>query len=98
QVIGLPGNPVSSLVCSYLFLEPLLRRLAGLPPSHRIRRATTAVALKANDHRQDFLRSRLTRGPAGDFVVEPFGKQDSSMMKIFAQSDALLIRHPNAPE
>lgn len=97
QVVGLPGNPVSSLVCSLLFLEPLVSRLAHLPPTNRLRSATAAVPLKENDHRQDYVRARLARGAAGDLLVTPLDKQDSSMMKAFAQSEALLIRPPHAP-
>ncbi|MGB3814099.1 MAG: gephyrin-like molybdotransferase Glp [Shinella sp.] len=97
QVVGLPGNPVSSLVCSVLFLEPLVRRLAHLPAKSRVRNALTAVPLKENDHRQDFVRAKITRDAAGDLSVTPFTKQDSSMMKIFAEAEGLLIRQPNAP-
>ncbi len=98
QVVGLPGNPVSSLVCSLLFLEPLVRRLAHLPAKSRLRSAIAAVPVKENDHRQDYVRARIARGPAGELRVTPFGKQDSSMMKIFAESEGLLIRPPNAPD
>ncbi|HEV7246836.1 MAG TPA: gephyrin-like molybdotransferase Glp [Shinella sp.] len=97
QVLGLPGNPVSSLVCALLFLEPLVARLARLPAKNRVHPAVAAVPLKANDQRQDYIRSRITRGPAGDLHVTPFDKQDSSMMKIFAEAEGLLIRPPHAP-
>ena len=97
HVLGLPGNPVSSLVCSLLFLEPLLRRLAGLPPRDQTRSAIAAVPLKENDRRQDYLRAQVTRGPSGELLATPFGKQDSSMMKVFARSDALIVRPPHAP-
>ncbi|MFC6444340.1 molybdopterin molybdotransferase MoeA [Shinella zoogloeoides] len=97
QVVGLPGNPVSSLVCSLLFLEPLVRRLSHLPPKDRLRDAVAAVPVKENDHRQDYVRARVTRGPAGELLVTPFGKQDSSMMKTFAEAEGLLVRPPQAP-
>ena len=97
QVLGLPGNPVSSLVCSLLFLEPLVRRLARLPAKNRLHKATTAVPLKENDQRQDYVRARIARDPAGKLRVTPFDKQDSSMMRVFAQSEGLLIRPPHAP-
>lgn len=97
QIVGLPGNPVSSLVCSLLFLEPLVRRLAHLPAKDRVWKAVTAVPVKENDHRQDYVRARITRDADGGLHVSPFDKQDSSMMRIFAQSEGLLIRAPNAP-
>ncbi|ANL72253.1 molybdopterin molybdotransferase [Rhizobium phaseoli] len=98
HVLGLPGNPVSSLVCSLLFLEPLIRKLAALPPVRREATVEAAVSLRANDHRQDYIRAKLSKSAAGNWLAEPFGKQDSSMMKVFAQADCLIIRPPHAPE
>jgi molybdopterin molybdotransferase len=98
HVLGLPGNPVSSLVCGLLFLEPLIRKLASLPPVNRIATAEAAVVLKANDQRQDYVRAQLSRSASGALAVTPFGKQDSSMMKIFAAADCLIVRPPHAPE
>ncbi len=98
HVLGLPGNPVSSLVCGVLFLEPLIRKLASLPPVRRDATAETSVTLKANDQRQDYIRARLLTSSTGMLMAEPFGKQDSSMMKIFAQADCLIVRPPHAPE
>ncbi len=97
QVLGLPGNPVASLVCGLLFLEPLLRRLARLPERKRGSQAITAADIAANNHRQDFLRARLSRDQEGNLVAQAHQKQDSSMMKVFATSDALIIRKPHAP-
>jgi molybdopterin molybdotransferase len=97
QVLGLPGNPVSSMVCGLLFLEPLLAKLARRSPSDRLATAITDTDLAANDHRQDYLRARLHHSDDGRLVVRSYGKQDSSQMKIFANSEALIIRAPNAP-
>jgi len=96
QVLGLPGNPVASLVCGLLFLEPLLRKLARLPERKREAQALTARDLVANDRRQDYLRATLVTDAEGNLVAEAFSKQDSSMMKILAHSDALIIRPPHA--
>ncbi|QND47207.1 molybdopterin molybdotransferase MoeA [Rhizobium lusitanum] len=98
HVLGLPGNPVSSLVCGLLFLEPLIRKLASLPPVKRDATARAAVTLKANDQRQDYVRATLTKSADGDWLAEPFSKQDSSMMKVFSRSDCLIIRPPHVPE
>jgi len=98
QVLGLPGNPVASLVTSMLFLEPLLRKLGRLPDRQREVQGITAKTLSANDQRQDYLRSSLTRDGDGNLVADAFQKQDSSMMKIFAHSDGLIIRPAHAPE
>jgi len=97
-MLGLPGNPVSTLVCSLIFLKPALERLGGFadaaePPAT----ARLGTPLGANDRRQDYLRARLARAADGGFEVFPFGVQDSSMMRPLALSDCLVIRPPNAP-
>ena len=96
-VLGLPGNPVSSLVCSLLFLEPLLRHLGSLPRRDRSAKAYTLTPLPANDKRQDYVRARLSRSSDGSLQAETFSRQDSSMMQVFAQSDCLIVRPPHAP-
>jgi len=97
-MMGLPGNPVSSLVCGLLFLKPAIERLLGLAESEAIEvEARLAVPLEANDRRQDYLRASLTRARDGTVEVRPFAKQDSSMMSLLAKSDCLVVRPPNAP-
>lgn len=96
RVVGLPGNPVSSMVCALLFLEPLVARLARRPAPHRLATAVTVTELAANDHRQDYLRAALHRRDDGELEARPFGKQDSSQMKIFARADCLIVRPPHA--
>lgn len=97
-VLGLPGNPVSSLVCALLFLEPLTRKLGRLPSRERMATARLASPLPANDIRQDYVRARLSKGEDGGLVAHPFPRQDSSMMKVFAQSDGLIVRAPHAAQ
>ncbi|MFM2282319.1 MAG: hypothetical protein RLZZ444_4550 [Pseudomonadota bacterium] len=97
RVLGLPGNPVSTMVCSYLFLEPLLAILGHRPLPNRMAMARTDIALAANDHRQDYLRATLSTGSDQIRMVRPHSQQDSSQMKIFARSDCLIVRPPHAP-
>lgn len=98
QVLGLPGNPVSSYVCAFLFLVPLIRRLGGrsdlTPPTES---AVLARDLGDNDERADYLRATLTRDSDGHVIANPFRAQDSSMMAPLAQADCLIIREPYAP-
>ncbi len=102
RVLGLPGNPVSSMVCGRLFLAPLIQALLG-----RIDAAVTmdagetagrlGEALKANDERQDYLRATVRRDAAGTLVATPFSRQDSSMLATLVKADALIVRAPFAP-
>jgi len=98
RVLGLPGNPVSTFVCAFLFLLPLLRKLQGrsdlLPEAEK---ALLGRALDQNDHRQDFLRAKLARGPEGALVATPFKLQDSSMLSVLHAADCLIVRPPHAP-
>ncbi len=98
HVLGLPGNPVSALVCARLFLAPLLRVLQGLPhnDSHVLARLSHAMA--PNDGRQDYVRARLAIAPDGTRTATSFDKQDSSMQRLFREAECLIIRPPNAPE
>ena len=97
-VLGLPGNPVSSLVCALVFLKPAIEALAGLDPeAAALVDARLGHDLAANDQRQDFLRARLERGPDGVPVATPFAKQDSSMMSLLAQAGGLIVRPAHDP-
>jgi len=98
HILGLPGNPVSSLVCGLLFLEPLIRKLASLPPIRREGIARAAVTFAANDQRQDYVRATLTKTEDGGWLAEPFSKQDSSMMKVFSHADCMVVRPPHASQ
>ena len=98
-VLGLPGNPVSSIVCTKIFLEPLIATLLGAThadadPSEP---AILGADVPENDLRQDYVRARLESDPSGLPRVVPFGKQDSSMLRLLNESDALLLRAPFAP-
>lgn len=97
-LLGLPGNPVSAMVCAVVFLIPALRRLSGLPAGPvETRHGLLGRALEANDRRQDYIRATLSRDGEGRAVVTPFPLQDSSMMATLARADALMIRAPHAP-
>ncbi len=97
-VIGLPGNPVSAMVCAVLFLLPALARLCGLPGEPpAVTGAVLGAPLVANDARADHLRASLRHGPAGELVATAFPIQDSGMLRRLAQADALIVRPPHAP-
>ena|SRR5215813_6461999 len=97
QVLGVPGNPVSSFVCAFLFLVPLIRRLAGRPDVEQVpETASLGCDLPANDERQDYLRATLAASADG-LIATPLPNQDSSLMAPLAKADCLLIREPHAP-
>jgi molybdopterin molybdotransferase len=97
HVIGLPGNPVSSLVCSLVFLRPLVAKLSGTDLTADIRPAKFGQPMNANDHRRDFVRATVEKAIDGTLIVKPFPVQDSSMLSALVRSNALLIREENAP-
>jgi molybdopterin molybdotransferase len=97
-VLGLPGNPVSALVCAVLFLAPAVAVLCGLPPAAPETILVRAGApLPENDRRFDHLRATLGTDRDGRPVATPFPVQDSSMLKTLARAEALILRPPLAP-
>jgi molybdopterin molybdotransferase len=95
--LGLPGNPVSALVCARLFLKPLLDCLQGLPVEETATMARLGAAMNANDSRQDYVRAKLEFAADGSRTATPFNKQDSSMQRTFRDAHCLIIRPPSAP-
>lgn len=96
-MLGLPGNPVSAIVCGHLFLLPMVRAMLGDPaPAPKARQARLAVDLPANGPRAHYMRARLDpgEGPPG---ITPFDRQDSALLSILGQADALLIRPADGP-
>jgi molybdopterin molybdotransferase len=98
SVLGLPGNPVSALVCARIFLKPLIGKMLGLEMTDEQVMARVASSLPANDDRQDYLRAMLRYEEDGARVVQVFSKQDSSMQRNLRDADCLIVRPPRAPE
>ena len=99
RLLGLPGNPVSSLVCALIFLRPAIARMLGAeedaaPATQRARLGADAAA---NDERQDYLRAALRREGDGTLVATPFPRQDSSMLSLLVKAQCLVVRPPHAP-
>lgn len=95
-MLGLPGNPVSAIVCAKLFMQPLIRAMQGLPPGPDLAQATLACDLPAEGDRQHYYRARLQIG-SGLPHIAPFSDQDSARLWILAEADALLMRPANDP-
>jgi molybdopterin molybdotransferase len=98
RVIGLPGNPVSSYVCGFLFMAPLIRALSGRSDVHHASEAAVLGRdLAANDAREDYLRARLEARADGVLVATPVDRQDSSLLGNLSAAQALVVRSPFAP-
>jgi molybdopterin molybdotransferase len=99
RVMGVPGNPVSSMICTRVFLVPLIRRLLGLADQDFARRsARLAADMPANGPRQHYARATIEAGPAGEAHVRPIRSQDSSLIAALAEADALIVLPPHAPK
>ena len=91
-MLGLPGNPVSSIVCAHLFALPMIRALLGMAnPAPQARSAILGADVDANGPRTHYMRARLAPGDGLPRIM-PFDRQDSSLLSILASADALLIR------
>ncbi|MFD1880375.1 gephyrin-like molybdotransferase Glp [Paracoccus pacificus] len=95
-MIGLPGNPVSAMVCAMIFMQPLIRAMQGLRRDDEPLRARLATELPPEGDRQHYLRARLAPGPDLP-LIRPADDQDSSLQSVLAASDALLIRPAGDP-
>ena len=98
RFLGLPGNPVSALICAEVFLMPMLRALLGLDEDERpLADAVLGMSLSANGERRHYMRATSTWQEDGLRVVRPLPSQDSSLVAIFAKADCLILRLPHAP-
>jgi molybdopterin molybdotransferase len=90
--LGLPGNPVSAVVCGHLFLLPMVRRALG--QTDVLPRAMTArldADLPAGGRRAHYMRAQYSEGPDAR-TVTAFDKQDSSMLTVLSDANCLLLR------
>jgi len=98
RVVGVPGNPVSSYVCTWLFVVPLIRALSGRKRVHHTRETVLLGRdVTANDMREDYLRARLEERDDGTLIAVPVNHQDSSLLANLAVAQALVVRAPFAP-
>jgi molybdopterin molybdotransferase len=95
-LLGLPGNPVSAMVCAILFLRPAIAAMLGTRYEPKLVRARLTHALPENGARQDYVRARLLQGSGDELLAEPFEIQDSAMQKVFAEAEGLIVREVGA--
>ena len=97
RVMGLPGNPVSALVCARVFLVPLVAALLGRPPKTEIARsARTTQRIAANGPRTHYMRGITGTAADGSLEVTPVPSQDSSLLSPLARADVLIVHEANA--
>ncbi|MEO0546701.1 MAG: gephyrin-like molybdotransferase Glp [Pseudomonadota bacterium] len=96
RYLGLPGNPVSSLVCTHIFVLPLLRALLGQPAATVLQDAVLAVDVPQNDQREEYMRASLELRD-GALHITPFARQDSSILSGMAKADCLMVRPAHSP-
>ncbi|OAN50511.1 molybdopterin molybdenumtransferase MoeA [Paramagnetospirillum marisnigri] len=96
-VLGLPGNPVSVMVCAVLLVRPMIRAMLGLESKTETLAARLGRDLPANDVRQDYMRAALNRQDDGSLVATPFTVQDSAVLSGMVRADCLVVRPPFAP-
>jgi molybdopterin molybdotransferase len=98
RVLGLPGNPVSSLICGRIFLVPLIHAMLGrAQTSAFMEPATVTIALEANGPRTHYMRAILEKGANSLARVTPVSSQDSSLVSPLANASCLIVRDVNAP-
>jgi molybdopterin molybdotransferase len=92
MMIGLPGNPVSAMVCGKIFLTPIIRALQGLPKESAPKLcAKLSHPIAQNGGREHYMRAVYENG-----LVRVFERQDSALLSVLAASNALIVRAPQA--
>ncbi len=96
-IIGLPGNPVSAMVCGQVFIVPAVQMMLGLGSGLPEQVAgRLSVDVEENGPRMHYMRARVERGPEG-WLCAPFDRQDSSLLSVLAAADGLVVRPPFDP-
>jgi molybdopterin molybdotransferase len=95
--IGLPGNPVSSIVCGHVLLRPAIRYMLGFG-KQALEQETVNLAhdINANGPRAHYMRAKL-EVIDGTPTCTPFDRQDSSLLSVLAQANVLMMRAPSDP-
>ena len=94
MMVGLPGNPVSAMVCGHVFLLPVIDAMLGLPAQRRpLHTAKLATKVDANGPREHYMRARVENG-----LLTAFERQDSALLTVLAEANALLKRPINDGE
>ena len=98
RVLGVPGNPVSALICAQVFLKPMLDTMLGVTERPTPEpEATLGAPLEANGEREHYMRAVSEWRGDGTRIVRPLASQDSSLVAALAKADCLIVRAAHAP-
>lgn len=98
RVLGLPGNPVSAMVCAELFGSDVIAAMEGVSPGgHRMRRARLVAPVPANGPREHYMRAKLRPQTDGSLTAQVEANQDSSLVSVLADAGGLVRRLAGAP-
>lgn len=98
RVLGLPGNPVSAMICARVFLLPMLDKMLGIEEdSIALKAARLGAGVEKNGARQHYMRATIDKGDTGLDVATPVRSQDSSLLSPLSRADCLIVRAPGAP-
>ena len=98
RVLGVPGNPVSALICAHVFLLPMIDRMLGVAEAARPEpEAVLGEAIEANGAREHYMRALSEWREDGTRVVRPLPSQDSSLVAALVRADCLIVRAAHAP-
>lgn len=92
RLIGLPGNPVSSLICARLFVVPLIQAMLGVTDDQGVQHAITTAPIEANGARAHYVRATLATRADGTKIITPARSQDSALLSVLADSNCLIVR------
>ena len=93
-ILGLPGNPVSSIICSHLFLKQSIFRLQNYYFEENIFELRTSKDLPKNGPREHYMRAYLEKNSKNQLLVTPIDNQDSASLSSLSKADSLIIRSP----
>lgn len=98
KVLGLPGNPVASLVTAHLFLVPMIETMSGRNHVPQILAAKLGLPLAANSLRRHYIRAFAKRDAEGELAALPLTNQDSSLLSVMTRANCLIVQEADTPE
>ena len=95
-ILGLPGNPVSSMVCAQLFLKQSIYKLQNYNYIEKIFHLPLGKDLSKNGWRESYIRGYMSKNKNNQIIAMPISNQDSSSLSSYSKANILIIREPNA--